>query len=188
LGTCLTYPLNVLLGIVFGSLIISFVYNSCLRDAIKGRSNELCRPYAEELLNLCREINVKGIDIWTAIQQQDDWLNSCFTDGIHFTAKASEIVVKEILKVLRGADWKPSLYWKSLPVEFPFDFDAPNSISLHDLELTRNNHFESPHLVSLCEQELTRNEQLEPPHPVSLCDHELTQNEQLEPPQPTARL
>nr|AAL31218.1 At2g38180/F16M14.11 [Arabidopsis thaliana] len=155
-------------------------------DAIKGRSNELCRPYAEELLNLCREINVKGIDIWTAIQQQDDWLNSCFTDGIHFTAKASEIVVKEILKVLRGADWKPSLYWKSLPVEFPFDFDAPNSISLHDLELTRNNHFESPHLVSLFEQELTRNEQLEPPHPVSLCDHELTRNEQLEPPHPVS--
>jgi len=116
------------------------------------------------------------------------WVVLLHRDGIHFTAKASEIVVKEILKVLREADWKPSLYWKSLPVEFPFDFDAPNSISLHDLELTRNNHFEPPHLVSLCEQELTRNEQLEPPHPVSLCDHELTGKEQLEPPQPTARL
>ncbi|CAF1868533.1 unnamed protein product [Brassica oleracea var. botrytis] len=28
-------------------------------DAMRGRSNELCRPYAEALLNLCREINVK---------------------------------------------------------------------------------------------------------------------------------
>ncbi|KAF2568305.1 hypothetical protein F2Q68_00028105 [Brassica cretica] len=48
-------------------------------DAMRGRSNELCRPYAEALLNLCREINVKGIDLWNAIQQQDDWLNTCFT-------------------------------------------------------------------------------------------------------------
>ncbi|XP_010509214.1 PREDICTED: GDSL esterase/lipase At2g38180-like isoform X2 [Camelina sativa] len=133
---------------------------------VKGRSNERCRPYAEALLNLCREINVKGVDIWTAIQQQDDWLNSCFTDGIHFTAKASEIVLKEILKAVREADWKPSLYWKSLPVEFPFDFGVPNSITLCDLELNRNMRYE-PDTVSLCEQELTRNEQLESPPPTA---------------------
>ncbi|KAJ0259593.1 GDSL esterase/lipase [Hirschfeldia incana] len=113
-------------------------------DAMRGRSNELCRPYAEALLNLCREINVKGIDLWNAIQQQDDWLNTCFTDGIHFTAKASEIVVKEILKVVREADWKPSLHRKSLPVEFPFDSGLPNSLTLSDLELTRNKTLEPP--------------------------------------------
>ncbi|KFK36715.1 hypothetical protein AALP_AA4G160200 [Arabis alpina] len=114
-------------------------------DAMRGRSNERCRPYVEALLKLCREINVKGIDLWTAIQQQDDWLNICFTDGIHFTSKASEIVVKEVLKAVREADWKPSLYWKSLPVEFPFDVDVdvPNSISLCDLDLTRNKQLES---------------------------------------------
>lgn len=65
-------------------------------------------------------------------------------DGIHFTEKASEIVVKEILKVVRQADWKPSLYWKSLPLEFPFDFDIPNSVSLCDLELTRNEQLKPP--------------------------------------------
>lgn len=113
-------------------------------DAMRGRSNELCRPYAEALLNLCREINVKGIDLWNAIQQQDDWLNTCFTDGIHFTAKASEIVVKEILKVVREADWKPSLHRKALPNEFPFDSGLPNSLSLSDLELTRNKKLEPP--------------------------------------------
>ncbi|CAH2058842.1 unnamed protein product, partial [Thlaspi arvense] len=111
-------------------------------DAMRGRRNELCRPYAEALLNLCREINVKCIDLWTAIQQHDDWLNTCFTDGVHFTAKASEIVVKEILRVVREADWKPSLHWKSLPVEFPFDFGVPNSLSLCELELTRNEQLE----------------------------------------------
>ncbi|KAG5404413.1 hypothetical protein IGI04_010532 [Brassica rapa subsp. trilocularis] len=107
-------------------------------DAIKGRRNEVCRPYAEALLNLCNEINVKCVDLWNVIQQQDDWLNTCFTDGIHFTAKASEVVVKEVLKVVREAEWKPSLYWKSLPIEFPFDYGIPNSLSLAELELFRN--------------------------------------------------
>ncbi|XP_013627442.1 PREDICTED: GDSL esterase/lipase At2g38180-like [Brassica oleracea var. oleracea] len=111
-------------------------------NAIKGRSNEACRPYAEALLNLCNEINVKSVDLWNAIQQQDDWLNTCFTDGIHFTAKASEVVVKEVLKVVKEADWKPCLHWKSLPVEFPFDFGVPNSLSLSEIELMRNDQLE----------------------------------------------
>ncbi|CAA7052171.1 unnamed protein product [Microthlaspi erraticum] len=111
-------------------------------DAISGRTNERCRPYAEALLNLSREINVKSIDLWTVIQQEDDWLNTCFTDGIHFTAKASEIVLKEILKVVSEPDWKPSLHWKSLPVEFPFTFGLANYLNLCDQELTRNKHLE----------------------------------------------
>ncbi|XP_010529894.1 PREDICTED: GDSL esterase/lipase At2g38180 isoform X2 [Tarenaya hassleriana] len=110
-------------------------------DVARGRKNELCRIYSDALVDLCEEINVKAIDLWTAFQQHDDWLNTCFTDGIHFTELASEIVVREILKVLREADWKPNLHWKSLPVEFPFDFGTPNSPSLFDLELTRNNHW-----------------------------------------------
>lgn len=72
------------------------------------------------------------------------------------------MVVRQILKVVKEADWKPSLHWKSLPVEFPFDFDDPNSLSLYDIELTRNDQLEPPpHSVS--QQELTRNDQLEPP-------------------------
>lgn len=79
LGTCLTKPVKCSLLVLFLEVWSLALCNLCLRDTMKGRSNELCRPYAEALLNLCREINVKGIDIWTAIQQQDDWLNSCFT-------------------------------------------------------------------------------------------------------------
>ncbi|KAF2583378.1 hypothetical protein F2Q68_00001592 [Brassica cretica] len=123
--------------------------NTCFTDAIKGRRNEVCRPYAEALLTLCNEINVKCVDLWNVIQQQDDWLNTCFTDGIHFTAKASEVVVKEVLKVVREAEWKPSLYWKSLPIEFPFDYGIPNSLSLAELELFRNEQLELPPSTAL---------------------------------------
>lgn len=44
-----------------------------------------------------------------------------FRDGVHLTAEGSKIVAQEILKVLKEADWTPSLYWKSMPTEFAED-------------------------------------------------------------------
>ena len=43
------------------------------------------------------------------------------SDGIHFSSEGSNIVLKEILKVLKEAEWEPSLYWKSMPNEFGED-------------------------------------------------------------------
>lgn len=43
------------------------------------RTNELCREYSEACINLCHEVGVKVVDLWTAIQQKDDWLTACFT-------------------------------------------------------------------------------------------------------------
>ena len=43
------------------------------------RTNESCGIYSEACLELCRELDVKAIDLWTAIQKRDDWLSSCFT-------------------------------------------------------------------------------------------------------------
>lgn len=51
-------------------------------------------------------------------------------DGIHLSADGSKIMVEEILKVLREAEWEPSLHWKSMPVEFgedsPYDPVSPD--------------------------------------------------------------
>lgn len=49
-----------------------------------------------------------------------------FRDGIHFTSEGNQIVAREIIKVLREADWEPSLYHSKLPIEFGQDspFDA----------------------------------------------------------------
>lgn len=57
--------------------------------------------------------------------------------------------MKEVLKVVREAEWKPSLYWKSLPIEFPFDYGIPNSLSLAELELFRNEQLELPPSTAL---------------------------------------
>lgn len=83
-----------------------------------GRTNEACRKYSEACIKLCEEIGVKVIDLWTSLQKRDDWLTVCFTDGIHLSSEGSKIVLKEILKVLKEADWEPSLHWNSLPTEF----------------------------------------------------------------------
>ncbi|KAJ6425289.1 hypothetical protein OIU84_025958 [Salix udensis] len=93
-----------------------------------ARSNEGARIYSEATLKLCQELEVKAIDLWTIMQQKDDWLTTCFTDGIHLASEGSKIVANEIMRVLEVAEWEPSLHWKVLPSEFvgisPFDSEG----------------------------------------------------------------
>jgi hypothetical protein len=53
-----------------------------------------------------------------------------FSDGVHLTTEGSEIVSKEILKVLKEAEWEPSLHWKSMPADF--SEDSPYDLINHD--------------------------------------------------------
>ncbi|XP_061344454.1 GDSL esterase/lipase WDL1-like [Gastrolobium bilobum] len=86
------------------------------------RTNETRRIYSEACLELCREMNIKAIDLWSAIQERDDWRDVCFIDdGIHLSYEGSKIVAKEIMKVLKEAEWEPSLHYKSMPAEFGED-------------------------------------------------------------------
>ncbi|KAL1562713.1 GDSL esterase/lipase CPRD49-like [Salvia divinorum] len=85
------------------------------------RKNDTCRTYADALVDSCKQLDVKVVNLWTAFQQREDWATTCLTDGIHFTPEGSQIVVKEILKVIKEADWEPSLFWESMPVEFSED-------------------------------------------------------------------
>ncbi|KAL0401207.1 UNVERIFIED_CONTAM: GDSL esterase/lipase CPRD49 [Sesamum latifolium] len=100
------------------------------------RTNELCRIYSEACIELCREMDLKAIDLWTAIQKREDWSNACFTDGVHLSAEGSKVVVEEILKVLKQAEWEPSLHWKSMPTEF--SEDSPYDLVAADGKTTIN--------------------------------------------------
>lgn len=97
------------------------------------RTNEACHQYSEACIELCNEMGLKVIDLWTAIQKRENWATSCFTDGIHLSSEGSKIVAEEILKVLKEAEWQPSLHWKSLPTEFgedsPYDLVAADGRS-----------------------------------------------------------
>lgn len=37
------------------------------------RTNEACRVYAEALVELCKQMDIKVIDLWTGFQHRDDW-------------------------------------------------------------------------------------------------------------------
>ncbi|XP_019413293.1 PREDICTED: GDSL esterase/lipase At2g38180-like isoform X6 [Lupinus angustifolius] len=88
------------------------------------KTNESLRIYSEAGLEVSRELNIKAIDLWSAIQERSDWKDVSFIDGIHFTKEGSKVVSREILKVLREADWEPSLYWREMPIEFK-DYYTP---------------------------------------------------------------
>ncbi|PIA27762.1 hypothetical protein AQUCO_07600136v1 [Aquilegia coerulea] len=83
------------------------------------RTNETSERYSEALLKLCKEIGVKAIDLFNSIRRKDNWQNISFTDGIHLSAEGSSIVAEEIEKVLKQAEWEPSLNSDSMPTEFP---------------------------------------------------------------------
>ncbi|XP_057433249.1 GDSL esterase/lipase CPRD49 [Lotus japonicus] len=100
------------------------------------RTNELCGSYSEACVKLCQELGVKVVDLFRAIQERDDWMDVCFTDGIHLAAEGSKIVVKEILKVLKEADWEPCLHWRSVPTEF--SEDSPYDLVTADGKSTLN--------------------------------------------------
>ncbi|XP_042481971.1 GDSL esterase/lipase CPRD49 [Macadamia integrifolia] len=114
------------------------IRNRAISDLISplDRTNEACKRYSEAGLELCREIDVKAIDLWSAIQKRDDWMTACFTDGIHLSSEGSKIVVEEILKVLKEAKWEPCLHWKSLPTEF--SEDSPCDLVASDGKNTTN--------------------------------------------------
>lgn len=104
------------------------------------RTNETSRIYSEACLNMCREMKIKAIDLWSAIQKRDDWRDVCFVDGVHLSNEGSEIVTKEILNVIEEAEWEPSLYWKLMPAEFgedsPYDMvslDGKTNINFSDV-------------------------------------------------------
>ncbi|CAM8971498.1 unnamed protein product [Rhodiola kirilowii] len=110
-------------------VIVYFGGNDSLKQHQNGTACRVPLPeYHDNMkkIGLHLKIDVKGIDLWTALQQKDDWLTTCFTDGIHLSAEGSKIVAHEILKALKEADWKPSLYWESLPIEFG-EYELPYS-------------------------------------------------------------
>lgn len=44
-----------------------------------GRTNEHCGIYARALVELCDEMNLKVVNLWSAIQEREDWLDVSFT-------------------------------------------------------------------------------------------------------------
>nr|XP_016444698.1 PREDICTED: GDSL esterase/lipase CPRD49-like [Nicotiana tabacum] len=81
-------------------------------DDNRSRNNETGRIYSEAGIKLGQKLGVKVIDFWSTLQEHPDW------DGMHLTKEGSDILVKKISRVLRKAQWKPSLHWTKMDDEF----------------------------------------------------------------------
>ncbi|KAL5982570.1 GDSL esterase/lipase wdl1 [Asimina triloba] len=110
-----------------------------------GRTNEACKRYSEACIEMCKEMDLKVIDLWTATRQREDWRACFMDDGIHLSSEGSMIVVEEILKLLKEADWEPSLHWKSMPTEFgdgsPYDIvsiDGKSTVNISEWTFHRD--------------------------------------------------
>ncbi|XP_027188843.1 GDSL esterase/lipase WDL1-like isoform X3 [Cicer arietinum] len=81
------------------------------------------------------------------IKENTNWKNAYICDdGIHLTTKGNKIVSNAILKELKDADWKPSLYWKDMSAKF--EEDSPyDPISLH-VKTTNISHAPFPYAGS----------------------------------------
>ncbi|GFP82358.1 GDSL esterase/lipase cprd49 [Phtheirospermum japonicum] len=49
------------------------------------RANEACRVYSDALVELCKQFDIKFIDIWTAFQNRQDWAAAYLRDVIHLS-------------------------------------------------------------------------------------------------------
>eukprot|EP01018_Ginkgo_biloba_P033484 Gb_35159 [translate_table: standard] len=113
------------------------------------RTNEECRKYSEACIEVCKEMELKVVDLWLAIQRRPDWSTTCFTDGVHLSSEGSIIVVEEILKVLKEAEWEPSLHWKNMLTEFsetsPYDLvgsDGKSTVNVSNFTFHREKQWD----------------------------------------------
>lgn len=82
------------------------------------RTNERAKNYAHACIEVANEVNVGVVDLWTAIQKKENWQTKCLCDGMHLTSEGNKVLLEEILKVLKTADWSPSLHWESITDDF----------------------------------------------------------------------
>lgn len=59
-------------------MLVFYLWNSEYLSKLV-RTNELCGQYSEACVELCQEMGLKVVDLFTAFQKRDDWMNTCFT-------------------------------------------------------------------------------------------------------------
>lgn len=45
----------------------------------KSRTNKLLQMYSDACVELCREMDIKAVDLFTSMQKRKDWSTVCFT-------------------------------------------------------------------------------------------------------------
>ncbi|KAK9132023.1 hypothetical protein Scep_011551 [Stephania cephalantha] len=92
-------------------------------SGLPDRTNEAAGAYAKACISVAGECGLPVIDLWSRIQQLDDWEKSCLRDGLHFTCIGNDVLFKEVVDTLG----KESVSLETLPVDLPLSSEMyPN--------------------------------------------------------------
>ncbi|XP_057728877.1 GDSL esterase/lipase At5g62930-like [Arachis stenosperma] len=91
---------------------------------LSERTNEVTGQYARACIETAKEMGVMSVDLWSKMQETDDWQNKFLIDGLHLTTEGNAIVYQEVIKVFNEA----GLSADNMPFDFPnhSDIDAKN--------------------------------------------------------------
>ncbi|RYR77490.1 hypothetical protein Ahy_A01g001982 isoform D [Arachis hypogaea] len=65
---------------------------------LSERTNEVTGQYARACIETAKEMGVMSVDLWSKMQETDDWQNKFLIDGLHLTTEGNAIVYQEVIK------------------------------------------------------------------------------------------
>ncbi|KAL4559719.1 hypothetical protein LXL04_031864 [Taraxacum kok-saghyz] len=79
------------------------------------RTNENTGIYANECVEVAKELGVGSVNLWSKMQETQGWQKKFLSDGLHLTGDGNRVVYEEVVKVFNGA-W---LSASEMPLDFP---------------------------------------------------------------------
>ncbi|KAG2678876.1 hypothetical protein I3760_11G024500 [Carya illinoinensis] len=95
-------------------------------DELPERTNEVTRLYAEQCIELAKEMGLCSVDLWSKMQEREGWQKKFLSDGLHLTPEGNAVVHQEVVRVFNEA-------WLSAP-EMSYDFPHHSQIDAKDPE------------------------------------------------------
>ncbi|KAJ4973091.1 hypothetical protein NE237_006265 [Protea cynaroides] len=79
------------------------------------RTNEMAGVYAKQCVELARELGLPSIDLWSKMQETEEWRKKFLSDGLHLTEEGNAVVHQEVIRVFNEASFCAS----AMPYDFP---------------------------------------------------------------------
>ncbi|XP_014490572.1 GDSL esterase/lipase At5g62930 [Vigna radiata var. radiata] len=82
---------------------------------VPERTNEVTGQYANACVEVANELGVWYINLWSKMQETDNWQTKFLRDGLHLTTEGNTVLYEEVIKVFNEA----GLSVDNLPFDFP---------------------------------------------------------------------
>ncbi|XP_042498009.1 GDSL esterase/lipase At5g62930-like [Macadamia integrifolia] len=89
---------------------------------VPERTNEMAGVYAKQCVELARELGLPSIDLWSRMQETEEWRKKILSDGLHLTEEGNAVVHQEVVRVFNEASFCAS----AMPYDFPHHSEIVN--------------------------------------------------------------